>query len=136
MVGESGCGKTVMIKSLLRLHDKTNAQIAPGSRILFEGRDIGEMNKKELMELRGNEIVMIFQDSQTSLNPTTQVGKQIEEDLLIHKKLPKEACRKRVLGRMGYPPLVNPAKICYIKGYTISVTDIASKEGRTEFERI
>ncbi len=37
---------------------------------------------------------------------------------------------------MGYPPLVNPAKICYIKGYTISVTDIASKEGRTEFERI
>ena len=97
VVGESGCGKTVMIKSLLRLHDKTNAQIAPGSRILFEGRDIGEMNKKELMELRGNEIAMIFQDSQTSLNPTTQVGKQVEEALLIHKKLPKEACRKRVL---------------------------------------
>ena len=88
------------------------------------------------MKLLGNEIAMIFQDSQTSLNPTTQVGKQIEEDLLIHKKLPKEACRKRVLGRMGYPPLVNPAKICYIRGYTISVTDIASKEGRTEFERI
>ena len=46
VVGESGCGKTVMIKSLLRLHDKTNAQIAPGSRILFEGQDIGEMNKR------------------------------------------------------------------------------------------
>lgn len=52
------------------------------------------MNKKELMELRGNEIAMIFQDSQTSLNPTTQVGKQIEEALLIHKSFPRKLAER------------------------------------------
>ncbi len=83
-VGESGCGKTVMIKSILRLHDKTNAVIAEDSQILFDGTDIRKMGKKELQAIRGNEIAMIFQDSMTSLNPTTRVGKQIMESLKIH----------------------------------------------------
>lgn len=83
-VGESGCGKTVMIKSILRLHDKTNAVISEDSQILFNGTDIRKMGKKELQAIRGNEIAMIFQDSMTSLNPTTRVGKQIMESLKIH----------------------------------------------------
>lgn len=83
-VGESGCGKTVMIKSVLRLHDKTNAVISDDSQILFDGADIRKLGRKELQAIRGNEIAMIFQDSMTSLNPTTRVGKQIMESLKIH----------------------------------------------------
>lgn len=108
VVGESGCGKTVMIKSLLRLHDKTNAIIAADSQILFQGKDIGKMSKKELMELRGNQIAMIFQDSQTSLNPTTQVGKQIEEVLLLHKKMSKEERNARVLELLKMVEMPDP----------------------------
>ncbi len=89
IVGESGCGKTVTSKAILRLHDRSGGIVSEGSEILFEGKNIVRMSRKEIGEIRGNGISMIFQDSMTSLNPTMVIGKQIAENILIHKKTGK-----------------------------------------------
>lgn len=86
-VGESGCGKTVTAKSILRLHKAPFAVIKEGSQIICDGKDVLALNKKELCKFRGDEVSMIFQDPMTSLNPTMTVGKQIMESLRIHKGL-------------------------------------------------
>lgn len=108
IVGESGCGKTVMIKSLLRLHDKTNAVISPESEILFDGKNIRNLKIKELQALRGSEIAMIFQDSMTSLNPTATIGSQIEETLKIHQRLSKADRTKRTIELLKMVEIPDP----------------------------
>ncbi|MBU3189876.1 ABC transporter ATP-binding protein [Clostridium bowmanii] len=89
VVGESGCGKTVTSKSLMRLIPEPPGEIKKGSKILFDGRDVSLMSEKELRELRGSDISMIFQDPMTSLNPTMTIGKQIAESLIIHRGMSK-----------------------------------------------
>lgn len=97
IVGESGCGKTVTAKSLMRLIQTPPGEIKPESQILFDGKDIVKMDESELRELRGAEISMIFQDPMTSLNPTMKIGKQIAESLIIHRGMNKhEAFREAV----------------------------------------
>lgn len=88
-VGESGCGKTVTAKALMRLLPKEFATIEPGSKVLYNGQDVLAMNAKQLHELRGDDIGMIFQDPMTSLNPTMTCGKQIMEGLMLHRGLTK-----------------------------------------------
>jgi oligopeptide transport system ATP-binding protein len=90
IVGESGCGKTVTAKAILRLLKSPPAEIKPGSQILFDGEDVVQMNKKRLLSYRGEDVSMIFQDPMTSLNPTMTVGKQIMESLEIHKNMKKK----------------------------------------------
>jgi len=86
IVGESGCGKTVTSKAIMRLlPEPMPAEIKKDSKIIFEGKNILDMNEKELRKLRGSDISMIFQDPMTSLNPTMTVGKQIAESLIIHR---------------------------------------------------
>ena len=85
VVGESGCGKTVTSKSLMRLIPEPPGEIKKGSQILFDGKDISVMSERELRELRGSDISMIFQDPMTSLNPTMTIGRQIAESLIIHR---------------------------------------------------
>ncbi len=89
VVGESGCGKTVTSKSLMRLIPEPPGEIKEGSNILFDGRDVSLMSEKELRELRGSDISMIFQDPMTSLNPTMTIGRQISESLIIHRGMSK-----------------------------------------------
>ena len=86
-VGESGCGKTVTSKAILRLLQPPFATIKEGSQILFRGEDVLQMDKKRLRNYRGNDVSMIFQDPMTSLNPTMTCGKQIMESLLLHKNM-------------------------------------------------
>jgi len=83
IVGESGCGKSVTAMSILRLLPKTTAQIS-SDQILFQGRDISKLSDKEMTEIRGQGIGMIFQDSMTSLNPVKTIGKQLDEAFLTH----------------------------------------------------
>lgn len=90
IVGESGCGKTVTAKAILRLLKTPPAEIKEGSQILFDGENVVEMDKKRLLSYRGEDVAMIFQDPMTSLNPTMTVGKQIMETLQIHKKISKK----------------------------------------------
>lgn len=89
IVGESGCGKTVTAKSIMRLIQEPPGEIKKGSEIIFNGRNILDINEEELRNLRGSDISMIFQDPMTSLNPTMKVGKQIAESLIIHRGMNK-----------------------------------------------
>ena len=83
IVGESGCGKSVTSMSILRLIPKQTGKIASGE-ILFEGRDLAKLSEKEMRQIRGNEIAMIFQDSMTGLNPVMTIGKQLVETITAH----------------------------------------------------
>lgn len=96
-VGESGCGKTVTAKAIMRLLPKGQAVIKEGSQIVFSGKDVLKMDGKELRNYRGNDVSMIFQDPMTSLNPTMTCGKQIVETLRLHRGLSKEEATKEAI---------------------------------------
>ena len=95
IVGESGCGKSVTARSVMRLIRKPGK--ITGGEILFEGRDLASLPEKELASLRGSQISMIFQDPMTSLNPVIRVGRQVEEALKLHTDLPKTERDRKVL---------------------------------------
>ena len=83
IVGESGSGKSVTAKSIMRLLPAANSLIK-GGEITFEGRDILSLSEKQMQEVRGSKIAMVFQDPMTSLDPTMRVGRQITESLKKH----------------------------------------------------
>ena len=89
LVGESGCGKTVSALSILRLIQEPPGKIVSGE-ILFAGKDLLKLKKKELQDRRGKGIAMIFQDPMTSLNPVLTIGEQIIETLLRHTSLSRK----------------------------------------------
>lgn len=86
VVGESGCGKSVMAMSVLRLHPEPPARIG-GGRILWKGRDLLTLSPAALRRVRGREIAMIFQEPMTSLNPVYTVGDQIAEAVALHRAM-------------------------------------------------
>jgi oligopeptide/dipeptide ABC transporter ATP-binding protein len=88
IVGESGCGKSVTMLSLLDLLPHS-AEIESGT-ILFKGNDLRKLKSRELQKIRGAEIGMIFQDPMTSLNPVLNIGTQISEPLIYHKGMSKK----------------------------------------------
>ena len=94
LVGESGCGKTVSALSVLRLIQEPPGKIVSGE-ILFAGKDLLKLKKKELQDLRGKDIAMIFQDPMTSLNPVLTIGEQIIETLLRHTSLSRKKAREK-----------------------------------------
>ncbi|HWR31392.1 MAG TPA: ABC transporter ATP-binding protein [Negativicutes bacterium] len=96
IVGESGCGKSVTSLSILRLLPHAVGSIA-GGEILYKGEDLTQKCNEEMCRIRGEEIAMIFQDSMTSLNPVLSIGKQLEETISAHNKLPREIIKKRAL---------------------------------------
>lgn len=99
LVGESGCGKSVLCKSIMKLLPKT-AQIKGGS-ISVDGADITDYTDRDMQKLRGRLFSMVFQDPMTSLNPTIAIGKQIAEAVLVHnRKLSRQELHRRVLELM------------------------------------
>lgn len=100
IVGESGCGKSVLCKSVMKLLPQT-AYIA-GGRILVDGVDITDYREREMEKLRGNVFSMVFQDPMTSLNPTMKIGTQIAETVRVHEpKIRKAELDGRVLELLG-----------------------------------
>lgn len=85
IVGESGSGKTMTALSIMGLLNQ-EATVAKESSIKFEGKELLGLPEKELADIRGNDIAMIFQEPMTSLNPTMRIGKQLEEVLYLHGK--------------------------------------------------
>ncbi len=83
IVGESGCGKSVSVLSVMRLIPQPPGKIVGGS-VLFQGRDLLKASDDEIRQVRGNKIAMIFQDPMTSLNPVLTIGRQISEALELH----------------------------------------------------
>lgn len=106
VVGESGCGKSVMSLSIMKLLPKGAGEVR-GGEILFEGQDISKFNEKQMNDIRGKDISMIFQEPMTSLNPVFTIGYQIMEVLRNHEKglSKKEAKVKAValLKSVGIP---------------------------------
>jgi len=96
LVGESGCGKSMTLLSLLRLVP-TPGEIVSG-RILYQGEDLLKKSRREMTALRGKDLAMIFQDPMTSLNPVFKVGEQIRESLEIHGyfRSSRKAGQKRI----------------------------------------
>ena len=104
LVGESGCGKSVTSLSIMGLLGKGGA-VLDGS-VLFDGKELLSMTEKELDQIRGNELTMIFQDPLTSLNPVFTVGNQITESIRTHLHLSGKDARRRaedLLRKVGMP---------------------------------
>lgn len=95
IVGESGCGKTVLCKSLLKLLPR-NAYVKSG-QVLLCGENITAYSDRRMRPLRGKQISMVFQDPMTTLNPTIPVGKQIAEAMMTHEKISKKAAAERAI---------------------------------------
>ncbi len=97
LVGESGSGKSVTALSVLQLLPYPAAVHTPGSSITFRGRQLVGASERELQQVRGDRISMIFQEPMTSLNPLHVVEKQISEVLMVHKGMSQQAARARAL---------------------------------------
>ncbi len=111
VVGESGCGKSVTSLSIMGLLGR-GGRVEAGSA-LFEGRDLFAMSEKELDQIRGDAVTMIFQDPLTSLNPVFTIGRQITESIRTHMHLSKEEAFKRavtILERIGMPDAAQAMK--------------------------
>ncbi|MDF2883171.1 MAG: oligopeptide/dipeptide transporter, ATP-binding protein [Clostridiaceae bacterium] len=110
IVGESGCGKTVTAKSLMRLIQTPPGEIKKDSVINFDGKNVLEMKEEELRQLRGSDISMIFQDPMTSLNPTMKVGNQIAESLVIHRGMNKKEAFNEAVKMLNLVNIPNAEK--------------------------
>jgi peptide/nickel transport system ATP-binding protein len=104
IVGESGSGKTVSMMAVMRLIRDPNAIVE--GRVLLRGRDLMQLSQREMREVRGGEIAMIFQDPMTALTPVYTVGWQIAEQLRAHGSMSRRAARNRtveLLTEVGIP---------------------------------
>ena len=103
VVGESGCGKSVTSLSVMRLLPSNASN--EGS-ITFQGKELISLPEKQMQQVRGNDIAMIFQEPMTSLNPLHTVGKQIEEAVILHMNISKREAKERavkMLKAVGMP---------------------------------
>lgn len=98
ILGESGCGKSVLCKSILCILPE-NGAIKSGA-VTLNGQDLTRLSQKSMDKVRGKKIAMIFQDPMSSLNPTMSIGKQIMEAVLIHQKISRSAAKKKSIELM------------------------------------
>ncbi len=96
IVGESGCGKSVSVLSLMRLIPEPPGKIA-GGQALFQGKDLLKMSGEEIRHVRGAQIAMVFQDPMTSLNPVLTIGRQLTEALELHLGMNQQQARERAV---------------------------------------
>jgi oligopeptide/dipeptide ABC transporter ATP-binding protein len=96
IVGESGCGKSIMALSILRLLPKPFARIVAG-QILFKGRDLVATDAHAMRQVRGREISMVLQDPMTALNPVLTIGNQITEAIRVHETLGQQQLEDRAI---------------------------------------
>ena len=108
IVGESGCGKSVTVLSLMGLVQPPG-RVVEGSAF-FQGRDLVKLGGREMEDIRGKEIGMIFQDPMTSLNPTLTIGTQITETLRRHLGMNRQQARKRAVELLDEVHIPNAAK--------------------------
>jgi oligopeptide transport system ATP-binding protein len=106
IVGESGCGKSVSVLTIMRLIPMPPGRIGAGSEVSFDGIDVLALKDEEMRQVRGNKIAMIFQDPMTSLNPVLTIETQVSEALQLHLGMDKKQARARtteLLKMVGIP---------------------------------
>jgi peptide/nickel transport system ATP-binding protein len=109
IVGESGCGKTVTARSVLKLIDMPPGRFEAG-QILWQGRDLIPLSSEEMDKIRAREIAIIFQEPMTSLNPVYTVGNQIAEVLSQHQNLSKKQAMQGAVDMLRLVNIPNPQK--------------------------
>ena len=105
LVGESGCGKSVTSLSIMRLLNFTSGKVTKGE-VIFDGKDLQKLSEKEMREIRGGKMSMIFQEPMSSLNPAMRIDKQMIEGIRLHTNLSKQEARERaakILQQVGIP---------------------------------
>ncbi|WP_147821566.1 ABC transporter ATP-binding protein [Salidesulfovibrio onnuriiensis] len=110
IVGESGCGKTVLALSVLGLIPDPPGRVTQGSAF-YKGRDLLDMTENELRTVRGNQISMIFQEPMTALNPVFRVDDQIGEALRLHRGMGKQEAAERAVSMLELVGISNPRRI-------------------------
>ncbi|HVE69865.1 MAG TPA: ABC transporter ATP-binding protein [Thermoanaerobaculia bacterium] len=108
LVGESGCGKSVTAMSIMRLV-AVPGKITAGE-ILFKGRDLAKVTEREMRDVRGNDIAMVFQEPMTSLNPVFKIGSQVAEAIRIHRKVGKKEAWKQAGEMLELVSIPDPHK--------------------------
>jgi peptide/nickel transport system ATP-binding protein len=109
LVGESGCGKSVTAMAIMRLLPRTQTVYA-GGRILYGGRDLLTCSDRDMRQLRGSQIAMIFQEPMTSLNPVLTVGDQVAESLRLHRDMGAQAAAAEVVRLLDLVGIAAAAK--------------------------
>jgi oligopeptide/dipeptide ABC transporter ATP-binding protein len=110
LVGETGCGKSVLARSVLRLIPDPPGKIAHG-QVFFKGENLLRVSKKRLRAIRGNDISMIFQEPMTSLNPVFTVGNQMEEVVRLHQGVNRKEARKIGIHMLHQVRMPDPEKV-------------------------
>ncbi|MCK5109826.1 MAG: ABC transporter ATP-binding protein, partial [Methanosarcinales archaeon] len=107
LVGETGCGKTVLGLTIMRLLSPTTTV---GGEIIYKGKNLLEVSEAEMREIRGEEIAMILQNPTTSLNPVMRVGGQIAEAIRLHQGLNKKDAAKKAIEMLDAVRIPSPSQ--------------------------
>ncbi|AZS77238.1 ABC transporter ATP-binding protein [Achromobacter spanius] len=119
VVGESGCGKSVTALSILRLVPTPPGRFA-GGQIRYRGTDLLSLTEKQMRQIRGNRISMIFQEPMTSLNPVLTVGRQIAETVMVHQKLSRRDAYRRAEEMLRLVQIAEPERRVHEYPYQLS----------------
>jgi oligopeptide/dipeptide ABC transporter ATP-binding protein len=114
IVGESGCGKSMLCRALIRLLP-AGGHITRNAKVRFNGVDLGALSEKSLCRIRGRDMAMVFQNPMTALNPVMRVGKQIGENLRLHTATPRKGVRDATVNCLHQVGMVHPDRYydCY-----------------------
>ncbi len=109
IVGESGCGKTVLSLSVMGLIPDPPGRITAG-QVIYRDQDLVTLSEEEMQKIRGNQLSMIFQEPMTSLNPVFKIGDQISETLRLHKRMDKKQALEAAVDALKLVGIPNPHK--------------------------
>jgi len=118
LVGESGCGKSVTALSIMQLNNKSRSE--QSGKIMFDGRNLLELNDEEMRKIRGSQISMIFQEPMTSLNPLFTIGNQMSEVIQLHLKKDKRQAREYSIDMLRKVNITRPEGIIDDYPHTLS----------------
>jgi len=110
LVGETGCGKSVLARSVLRLIADPPGKIS-GGEIFFKGQDILKLRREQLRQIRGNEISMIFQEPMSSLNPVFTIGNQMREVVMLHQRIDRQRAQKICIEMLEKVKMPDPEQV-------------------------
>jgi oligopeptide/dipeptide ABC transporter ATP-binding protein len=109
LVGESGCGKTITARSIMRLVPPPGKTIE--GRVLFKGKNLLELSEDKMRKIRGKEISMVFQDPMSFLNPVMKIKDQIAETIRLHQQFDKKEARKKAVEVLDAVLIASPSKV-------------------------